>query len=63
VVVLGLYGLAKFFELGDAPTYRLGGVVSGHTLKHLCAGAAAFAISRHLHTRTKSSDGALPAAA
>ena len=30
--------LAKLFELLDRPIYALGGVVSGHTLKHLCAG-------------------------
>jgi len=64
-VALACYGLAKFFELGDAPTFRLGNVVSGHTLKHLCAGAAAFFISRHLATRarTNSSDVARPPAA
>jgi hypothetical protein len=31
------YGLAKFAELEDVPIYRLGGAVSGHTLKHLVA--------------------------
>jgi len=29
---------AKVFELLDKPIYQLGGVVSGHTLKHLSAG-------------------------
>lgn len=29
---------AKIFELLDKPIYQLGGVVSGHTLKHLSAG-------------------------
>lgn len=42
--------LAKIFELLDRPIYALGGVVSGHTLKHLSAGLAflplAFAIRR-----------------
>ncbi len=33
------YGLAKVAELGDVPIFRLGGVVSGHTLKHLVAAA------------------------
>jgi hypothetical protein len=28
---------AKVFELLDAPIYQLGGIVSGHTLKHLIA--------------------------
>ena len=31
---------AKLFELFDQPIYGLGGVVSGHTLKHLSAGLA-----------------------
>jgi hypothetical protein len=31
---------AKIFELLDRPIYSLGGVVSGHTLKHLSAGLA-----------------------
>jgi len=33
------YGLAKVAELEDVPIYRLGGMVSGHTLKHLVAAA------------------------
>ena len=28
---------AKIFELLDVPIYHLGGIVSGHTLKHLSA--------------------------
>ncbi|HEY2114601.1 MAG TPA: alkaline phytoceramidase [Candidatus Angelobacter sp.] len=32
--------MAKLFELLDKPIYALGGIVSGHTLKHLCAGLA-----------------------
>jgi hypothetical protein len=35
----GLYAVAKALELADAPIYRALGV-SGHTLKHLVAGAA-----------------------
>lgn len=31
---------AKVFELLDKPLYSLGGIVSGHTLKHLSAGLA-----------------------
>lgn len=31
---------AKVFELLDKPIYSLGGIVSGHTLKHLSAGLA-----------------------
>jgi len=64
-VVLAFYGLAKVFELCDRPVYRLGGIISGHTLKHFCAGLAAFVIARLLHTRsrTNSSDGTTPRAA
>lgn len=29
---------AKIFELLDKPIYQLGGLLSGHTLKHLSAG-------------------------
>ena len=32
--------LAKLFELLDKPIYAVGGIVSGHTLKHLSAGLA-----------------------
>jgi hypothetical protein len=58
-LVLLFYGLAKVFELGDAAIYSVGRILSGHTLKHLSAGAAAFFISRHVavRRRTNSSDG------
>jgi hypothetical protein len=37
-VIAALANLAaKIFELLDAPIYQLGGIVSGHTLKHLSA--------------------------
>src|SRR5438045_1862189 len=35
VVVVLVYGLAKVFELLDGPLLGLGGVVSGHTCKHV----------------------------
>jgi hypothetical protein len=38
VIAVGGNIVAKFFELLDKPIYELGGIVSGHTLKHLCAG-------------------------
>lgn len=48
----GWYGLAKVFEAFDLGFYRLsGGVMSGHTLKHLVAAAAVFAIARQLRLR------------
>jgi hypothetical protein len=39
LVALAGYLLAKGLELADEPVYRLGWVVSGHTLKHLLAAA------------------------
>jgi hypothetical protein len=39
--VAGAYALAKAFELADEPILRATRIVSGHTLKHLAAGAAA----------------------
>jgi hypothetical protein len=44
---LGLYVLAKGFELADARVFEAtAGVASGHTLKHLTAGAACGALIR-----------------
>jgi hypothetical protein len=39
--VAGAYALAKVCEVFDEPIFRLTGFVSGHTLKHVLAGAAA----------------------
>ena len=50
-VVLVLYGLSKAFELLDKKIFALGGVISGHTLKHLAAGLAAYWIWRMLRKR------------
>lgn len=50
VACLLLYALAKLLELADQPVFdRLG--VSGHTLKHLAAAAATWAVLRMLQTR------------
>jgi hypothetical protein len=38
--LIGLYALAKVAELADEALFALGGVISGHTLKHLVAAAA-----------------------
>jgi len=46
-----LYALAKLFEFTDEMVYSVGGVLSGHTLKHLAAAAACFAILRYFQTR------------
>jgi len=40
VVVLVIYGAAKIFEVLDGRIFAVGGVVSGHTLKHLMAALA-----------------------
>jgi hypothetical protein len=46
------YGAAKAFETFDLAVYRaLGGTLSGHTIKHLFAAAAVFAIVRQLRLR------------
>ena len=39
-VMLGCYALSKTAEFLDAPIFAAGGIVSGHTLKHLFAAAA-----------------------
>ena len=38
VIAIAANVAAKVFELLDKPIYHLGGIVSGHTLKHLSAG-------------------------
>jgi len=48
---VGLYGLAKILEAADKPIYAFGGVVSGHTLKHLAAAMATWWILRMLVRR------------
>ena len=46
------YGLAKVFETTDLAIYRLtAGVLSGHTIKHVLAAGAVFAILRGLRLR------------
>lgn len=51
LVVAGLYVLAKLCELADRQIFSAGHFVSGHTLKHLAAGAAGFWILRMLQKR------------
>jgi len=41
-----LYALAKLLEHYDHEVYSVGGILSGHTLKHFAAAAAGFAILR-----------------
>ena len=51
IVAAALYALAKIFEYFDSAIYSAGYIVSGHTLKHLAAAAACFAILKHIRTR------------
>jgi hypothetical protein len=50
-LVIGFYVLAKALELFDKPVFKALHVVSGHTLKHLAAAAAAYCILRMLQKR------------
>jgi hypothetical protein len=56
VAVLAVYGLAKVLEWLDRPIFELGRLVSGHTLKHLVAAAAAGLVLRMLWRRTPQAD-------
>ncbi len=38
--MIGLYAAAKFFELQDIGMYKLGNLISGHSIKHLVASLA-----------------------
>ncbi len=49
---IGLYILAKLCELNDAAILEAIGVLSGHTLKHLLATAAAFLLASDFARRT-----------
>lgn len=51
VISLGTYALAKVLEAADRPIFAFGGIVSGHTLKHLAAAVCAYWILRMLHLR------------
>jgi hypothetical protein len=51
------YGLAKVFETYDLAVFRLSdGLLSGHTIKHLLAAGAVFAIVRQLRLRRALTD-------
>lgn len=51
VVAMGFYVLAKVFEALDRQVFRVGHLISGHTLKHLVAAFAIFWIIRMLACR------------
>jgi hypothetical protein len=47
-----LYGLSKVLEYSDGAIYAASGsIVSGHTLKHLVAAAACYALLRYIAQR------------
>jgi hypothetical protein len=53
-VLIGLYALAKLLELGDdAVFHATGDVVSGHSLKHLVAGLAAWPVLRAMRQNAR----------
>lgn len=59
----GWYGLAKIVEGFDLQVFRLlGGTLSGHTIKHVLASFAVFAIVRQLRLREPVSVDRIPAA-
>ena len=51
LIAAALYAVAKLFEFNDGRIYSVGAILSGHTLKHLAAAAACFAILRYFQTR------------
>lgn len=53
VVSLGIYALAKVFEHYDRLIFGWGGIVSGHSLKHLTAAVSTWWILRMLQLRTE----------
>jgi hypothetical protein len=61
-VLIGLYALAKLLELGDEAVFHAtGDVVSGHNLKHLVAGLAAWPVLRAMRQNARATGrGAAP---
>jgi hypothetical protein len=51
IIAAALYVGAKVLEYSDGAVYSAGQILSGHTLKHLAAAAACFAILRYFQTR------------
>ena len=50
-IALGWYVVAKLTEHFDRAIFSVGSIVSGHTIKHLAAAAACYAILRYFQTR------------
>jgi hypothetical protein len=59
-LVFAAYVLAKLLETFDRQFLALGHMVSGHTLKHLAAGAAGFLVCRMLLRRRLQKPAAVP---
>jgi hypothetical protein len=53
IAAVGLYGVAKVFELLDSYIYAAGHLISGHSLKHLVSAGAALCILIWLKERRK----------
>jgi ceramidase len=51
VIAAALYAFAKLLEFYDGAVYSAGSMLSGHTLKHLAAAAACFAVLRYFQAR------------
>jgi hypothetical protein len=51
IIAAALYALAKLLEFSDSAVYSVGSILSGHTLKHLAAATATFAVLRYFQTR------------
>ena len=49
--LLGWYVVAKIVELFDHQIYSVFAVISGHSLKHICAGIGCLVFLRHLRRR------------
>jgi hypothetical protein len=52
LVSLGIYAIAKAFEAGDRAVFSAGGIVSGHTLKHIAVAISAYWILHMLEHRS-----------
>jgi predicted membrane channel-forming protein YqfA (hemolysin III family) len=57
-IAVVLYALAKVFEIYDKQTYEALKFVSGHTIKHLLAAAAAMLLAANLVRRIRAPDSA-----
>jgi hypothetical protein len=51
LIAAALYALAKLFEFYDRAIYSFGSILSGHSLKHIAAAAACFAILQYFQKR------------